>query len=536
MSTPKSFQALERGEGKKAAAALAAVLTRQGLRAGPREPVPGKGDDERPFGQRLGTALTELGSSFGVAFPLLGSYLSRRPDLLAVTDCLALREIPPVAQATAATLDEVFADLGGPRELFSAVSPRPRHRGPLRLQYQALLGERPVLVEVVPETLQEELQRSLPYLALLQPSWSGFPLAATFPSVVDDFQSWVSHQLDPGSALADLEAFGEDPVGSRRLALPRPYAYLCGPRRLVLDDPQGIPLGQPGGAEQTGDGCRRALARRITLAWLVQALVTRSFVAEMAEDDLLTLPRQGLALRSGGPLHRTPEESQSHWWSYLQAALAEDPDACCTWLLRECTATGSEADADELHLRLRQIVPFRDGAWTEEGDTLAEKLFLHWRIARDCGFRLRPAALTVAQGLFATAAVGRSLDPQGDPLRDSLQDLRWMTGWSQMRQWANLPHMARLLERNAEALMELPAKVDRLLSSEPGPAAPAPEPARSSARWEGPATALLSLIAGTLLTDHLADGGLFGQAGDAVTASIFLVLGALLLRAIWRNS
>ncbi len=60
-------------------------------------------------------------------------------------------------------------------------------------------------------------------------------------------------------------------------------------------------------------------------------------------------------------------------------------------------------------MRLRQIVPFRDGSWTPSGESLAEHLFLYARTARECGYRPRRPLLELYRGLFAVALLSQRL-------------------------------------------------------------------------------------------------------------------------------
>ena len=50
-------------------------------------------------------------------------------------------------------------------------------------------------------------------------------------------------------------------------------------------------------------------------------------------------------------------------------------------LLRELEPLSRDASEDDFELRLRQVVPFRDGSWSEHGNNVAEYVVLHWQVA-----------------------------------------------------------------------------------------------------------------------------------------------------------
>src|SRR6185503_5774779 len=131
---------------------------------------------------------------------------------------------------------------------------------------------------------------------------------------------------------------------------------------LVVDDLGGEPLASDEGTAGNGDE-----ARRLCLAWLYQAWRGSGFPVAPEGSRLLRLPQRRLAF-AGGPFARLPLTTQNNVWRYLLAAADHDPDAAGGYLLREMVR-GEGGDEEELRLRMRQAVPFRDGAWSAAGDT-----------------------------------------------------------------------------------------------------------------------------------------------------------------------
>jgi hypothetical protein len=281
----------------------------------------------------------------------------------------------------------------------------------------------------------------------------------------------------------------------------------------------------------------RDVARRLCILWLRQALLGRAFPVEPRTEDLLILPRGRIALASG-PFAKPPSAVQGNLWSYLIAAAKQDPDEACTYLLREMTA-GPEANEEQLRLRLRQVVPFRDGAWSLGGDSLAEHLFVHWRLARESGYHPRVHLLAFWRGLFAITSAARQLAPERDALHEALQEVRLVSSFGQIRDLMTTRQLQDNLERYALLATQLPQKLDEVLTvAAMGGAAPArPAEPRNQERRDPLSLVIafvLALAALTLAARQLtAAGAPWAEPAGAVTA---LVLGLLLLRALGGRS
>jgi hypothetical protein len=203
--------------------------------------------------------------------------------------------------------------------------------------------------------------------------------------------------------------------------------------------------------------------------------------------------------------------------------------------------SGSE---EELRVRFRQIVPFRDGGWSQErdDDSLVEYLFLHWKAMRDHGYRPRPELLGFFRGLFSIADLARRLAPDRDFLREGLMELRLRQGLTRLSQLAEPRQWNDLLLQNVSMMMTLPQQLDQALTraakgdSQPPVAASGTHSQRKNARTA--MTALLFLVATVALWAHYLSGlaTVPQEWIDRGGAVLFVLLGALLLRAATRGS
>ncbi len=492
------------------------------------------------FGRRLRGALERLGpvfSSFAV-------YLGSRPDLLPVADCVELAALPDRAQPApaGAVLERLAAELGRePRDLYAELDEAPFESRLLVQAHRATLrnGE-PVLVRVVRPGLEAWLEPDLELLDLLADvPGPGEALDRPLAVAVDDFRQALPDMLDLAAQAAALDALATDAGRLDLISTPRVVRELARPKAITLEWVGGVPLDealQPGYAKPGSALLERqdrlSMARRVAIAWLYRALRGPSFPVEPIAG--LVVLAEGRIAFTGGPFAAPTALSQSHLWGYLIAASERDPDRACTYLLREMTGA-TAAGEKQVRLRLRQVVPFRDGAWSASGDSLAEHLFVHWRLARACGYRPRAHLVAFYRGLFAVAAAARRLAPEQDALAEALQEVRLLTTAGQLRDMMTLTEMRESLERYAVLMAELPRHLDEALTrAADGTRQPASYVGRPERGDERGATLLVAafvaaVAALTLLVRQLAGAGLaWAQPAGAAVALLF---GGLLL---WR--
>lgn len=489
-------------------------LAAAGLAGGGRRPARDAG--AAGIAPLLRPLLAELGGGFA----LFGLHLSSRPDLLPLSDCRELAQIGDRSpeMPAAAVAERIRHALGrSPDERFLSFDVRPFASFRLHQLHAARLRDG--------RAVRVKLARPIPWepdldlLALVAQAAAGIAGLPPLHTAVDDFAASLRQGLDLAAEAAGLAALAADAEPGGDLCVPQVHAELCGTAVLTLEALPGVPLdalapGHPGGPH---------LARRLAGVWLRQALQGTRFPAELRAAEVLALPDGRIAI-TGGVFASLPPSSQENLWEYLTAAAAHDPDRAFSRLLGELAAAADE----RLRSAFRQAVPYREGGWRDGGDddTLAEHLFVQWRLASAAGHPPPPPLLAFYRGLCAAAVAGRALAVAGDPLAGAVRDLRLTHELERIRRFLAMPDLSGALAPLAAGLLKLPRRLEEALDSPRSSRdLPPTAPARSA---RGDAMARMAAL-GLLLA------GLLGLWNERLVPLAFLLLGALLLRSAGRH-
>lgn len=512
-------------------------LARWGLLRRPRT-LEGPPVAEEPFGRRLRGALRELGPVFSA----FGLYLASRVDLLPAADCLDLAALPEEAppMPLAEVRERIGAELGAPADVaLLALEPEPFERGLLGQAHRARLADgRPVVLRLARPEVVEAAGHDLERLPLLAGAFAlqGWRDGA-FGETVAGFRRSLHERVDLRATAEALVLLAVDAESFGLLIPPGLRRDLTTALLLTVDDPGGTDLAlAEAGEPWVPEGRRREMARLVAIAWLREALLGRAYPLGLRDAGVRVL-ENGRVTFLAGAFARLEAADQAELRGFLIALAARDPDGACSHLLRE-TVPEPEASEEALRLQMRQIVPFRDGAWSASGESLAEHVFVCARQARACGFRPRPQLVAFYRGLASVASTLRRLVPEEDALLAALQEVRVYHSLSQVReamvpQWEQWGSYAMLMT-------EMPRKMDELLTlASEGPPVGRPEGGRGPRREEGShlllAASLMVLGALALLMHHFVRvGGLAGR-GEGVAATLFLAVGALLLWILTRE-
>ena len=424
---------------------------------------------------RLAAALEELGPVFAE----FGAYLATRPDLWHAERFLRLC-VPAGAEpldgararleeALAPPLDEVLAEFDD--EPLETRRFWQTHRAKTRA------GDA-VLVSLRHPEAEGWVRRDTEMLGLVGEAALGIDwLPHAFGEALADFRRGLDRQLDFRHQAEAVEALAQDARDFELLQAPAVLRQLSSAGVLVRREPPGwrldalaAPLGSEPGVEP--DLLRQAqiesadLARYLCVAWLRQALVGRAFPVEPAPHNTVLLPGSRIAF-IGGPFTALPAASQANLRAYLVAAAAQDPDEACAALLEEMRPPEGGGDLYALRLGFRQVVPFRDGGWSSRGDadSLAEHLFVHWRLLTEHGFRPRRHVLPFLRGLFTVAAAARQVAPERDALNEGLEDLRLLDGVNRFAEMMRPDRLDDNIDRLSSVAIELPKRVDAALDT-----------------------------------------------------------------------
>jgi hypothetical protein len=313
---------------------------------------------------------------------------------------------------------------------------------------------------------------------------------------------------------------------------------------LRLDEimPSLLESGTEANCEPTGSLSfeRNEFGRLLCEVWLRQALMGRSFPVELRARNILVLPGKQIAFTGGG-FAGLPAEPQNNLWAYLLAAAHEDSDKACLCLLKEIRKEEVSV-RDDVRQRFRQAMPFRDGGWDATGDrqSLAELLFVQWRFASDCGYVPLNHLPPFYRGLFNVVDIARRVAPEIDPLAEGVRDLRLLTGLGQFSKMMSGQRLTEQIDQYTGMIVDLPQILDEALTSvSDGPPGPRLKAAESAGPRTGTSSAmvpalLLVLAAFVLVSHYIGVSAVSATWGNRINTIVFMIFGALLLRAISR--
>ena len=509
--------------------------------------------DDRSHFRRLSAALVSLGpifSSFGV-------YLSFRVDLFGARGCLELAEIPDRADPspTDAVFDLLEQELGcEPTTVFSSFDEEPFES---RLLFQShgarLRSGEAVTVKLARPEFEQQLASDVAHLRLLSKvfvgeAWSDIPIEET----IADFRRSVDLQLDLARQARLVQESSRDIAESHWLRVSSVHPELCSSGVLISERLTGrtleevtSPLSRTDGRGAFQDSLDPdALGSRLCLIWLTLALQGRVFPVDPRPEDIRVLSNGQIAF-TGGRFASLASDVKHNLLEYLVAASSHDPDRACGSLIKEMTRSGHAAGEDEFRHRLRQLVPLRDGGWSDgvNSDTFAEHLFLQWQVASKLGYRPRSHLIDFIRGLFSITSTVRRVSRGRDHLAEALEDLRLSAAMNQFKEMMSLGELTEGADKYSTMMMELPRRLDEALSllsdgtarlkvDTSGP----PEGWRDKRSSAAVIALLLTLASIVLLAHHLSASGFSSQWLGRVSAISFVLTGALLLRAAgWRR-
>ena len=514
---------------------------------------------DTPRSHRLRQALQALGPVFSA----LGLYLSSRIDMLPHDDCQALAAIPDAGNITPIdTVRNLFTqEIGDTLDrsylTFEALPFETRrwfqsHRAVLH-NGQAVVVK--VAHPMPPEQLEYDLEL-LPALkpALTDPEWH----TQLLDDALVDFRIVLQQQLSFSYVAKTFEELARDTQEFSILRVPIIYRDLSTSNLLTVDHLPGVAVGDllsRSGQQGFGDEpvsyrleehlgiVPHDLARRLCMVWLRQALLGEAFPVDLQADHLSALPTKQIAI-IGGAFARLPPEAKKNLWNYMLAIATDEPEKACTYLLREISPSEASFDEEELRYRFREVVPFRDrpGSGDQSHGALLDYLSVHWRLLNERGLHLPRHILGFYRGLRQTAAYAQQLAPGRDPLLEGLQDVRTISLLNQFQDMMGMNQFGENMGKHAAMMMGLPKQLNEALMLVNGTGI-TPRPKGISIDRHGRqryssavVLALLLLLATVaLLSHHLAASAVAGVWLERVSAVLFVLIGALVLRVISRN-
>jgi ubiquinone biosynthesis protein len=543
---------LSRETAKRRQRQIEQCLAEYGLARGPRRLLLDAGGEESHC-RRLAAALVRLGP----VFCSFGIYLASRVDLFPAKDCLELAAIPDWAEPAPIEIvwdlisREIDCSLS---EAYSVFEEEPFESRLIFQSHRARLhnGEA-VIVKVVRPEYEQQLARDAKMLSVLKSAiasgeWADLPIE----DAISDFRRTLQQQLNLMHEVEAMDTLAQDLIEFGSLRVPIVHREFCTSKVLTTERLSGLTLDHLIQAlderepseypmANTPSEINRInlvdLASQLCLLWLRLALQGRWFPVEPRPENILILSNNQIVF-TGGTFATLPSDAKVNLLDYLIAASTQDPDRACSCLIKEMRRSGEASGEDELRHKLRQVVPFRDGGWSDgaNSDSLAEHLFLHWRLANGHGYRPGLHMLGFFRGLFWIANSTRGLTRGQDALLEALEELRMNAAMSQFRGMMSLPHLTDSTGKYATIMMELPRKLDQALTlMAEGNALLKLDGARLPARGRQERSsavviALLLLLAAIVVLSHRLSSAAAGLWIERIGAIAFMLLGTLLLR------
>lgn len=525
-----------------------------GLARGPRRLLrdAGVADYETTYSRKLRMALESLGP----VFSSFGLYLSSRIDLLPINNCFELAEIPERTDATPLSLVRtLFSREVGclPEEAYLIFQEEPFES---RLFYQShaawLKDGTAVVVRIIHPEVEEQILCDVELLSLLRDALiAGGMTESGITSVVVDFRQMLRQQVDFIHEAKAFDALAQDAKEFDLLRVPVVQRDFSTAKVLTIEQLTGSNFdsvlsffsqaGVPAGDRARYRGIdRNEMARLLSTVWLWQALLGHAFPVEPRPENITLLPDKRIAF-TGGIFASLPSEPQINLRDYLIAVSTENPDRACSCLLREIRKDGPPISDNELRRRFRQIVPFRDCVWGDSGDSadLSEYLFAQWKLASECGYLPQAHLPAFFRGLFSITEISRRLAPDYASLTEGLRDVRLMAGMAEMREMIGPQQLGEQMDKYAVMMTELPQRLDEVLTLASGGSAQVKvrisEPAeqRRQKNRSAAMTALLLILASlALLSHYIISGAGNGSWAGKLSAIVFVVVGALLMRVV----
>jgi ubiquinone biosynthesis protein len=412
------------------------------------------GADEQPM-RRLRETLVDLGP----VFASFGRYLSTRIDLLPRRDCVELSAIPDRGEPmTEADVDALMVrELGAPADQRYFAFDFTAHRVRLWTErHEAWLSPGvPVTVTLLRGDAAALLAADVPLLPLVAP-WLGVP-GEQLGRVIGDFEQSLRHRLDQTQQAAALGKVAADVRAGGLFDAPGSYRSHGSASILTLERVEWDSIDERANARAADRGL---LARRLAGAWLRQATVGQVVPYDFDVRDVLITGERLMLV--GGSFEPHSSAARARFLNYINAVAADDPDTAAAWLLADAAPVSAILD-DDVHRRLRQAVPFRDGEWSGE-DRLAEQILVQWRVATGVGLALDAHQLRLYRGLHALAVATAALAPDTDALLSALQEERLRVSFSTAQPLIDPRALPATLDRLLQDMVNLPQKLDEVLT------------------------------------------------------------------------
>lgn len=442
------------------------------------------------FGRSLRLALEEA----GVVFVKLGQVLSTRPDLLpcpVVAELSSLQTQVPAAPwpAIAALLTD---ELGAPiADVFAEFDPEPLAAASIAQVHSARLHDgTEVVVKVQRPDIEPIVTRDLDIICRWASRWQrrdGLLRDIGVLDLAEGFATALREELDFRVEARNLAAVAAELDGAGRITVPTVHPELTGPKVLVMQRLDGVPLGAAGPELDARGLDRPVLARTVLDAMLKQITVDGVFHADPHPGNILLLRDDRLALLDFGSVGRLDQVARQRIGRLLYAVDSGDPEQLCTALLAVVDAP-QDLDRARLQRAVTAFVTRHLSARSAPDLAMFADLF---RLLAGNKLSAPPALGAVFRAVSTVEGTLRQLSPGFDLVAESRRFVgsRFVDNLLP----ASIARTAgRQLRGLAPMLLDLPDRIERITAALE---APKPAPERRSPRFLN--QVLLSVLGGT---------------------------------------
>lgn len=446
-------------------ARIAAIMAKHGLAELFRRPEENDATGRQRQARHLRAALEELGPTFCK----LGQLLSTRPDLLPaeyIAELVLLQDhVPPMSEAEVVRVAE--QELGVPWEdVFESVDPKPLAAGTIGQVHRATLahGDR-VVIKIQRPNARTEIEQDLALLEVFARKAGARPAlkqVIDMEAVFRHLSASLRRELDFRQEAENIERMRSILASFDRLDVPGIHRDLSTSRLLVMEEIQGIPIGQaPQGVART-----RA-ARELLESYYKQIMIDGFFHADPHPGNLMWW-NDRIYFLDFGMVGVLAPEMREHLMLLLMAFWQEDVGFLSEIVLAMSGATErSDLELQKFQAEMGELLAkYRRAALAEMqiGMILQQMSEIGLRHGVPMPAELALTGKALAQVQLATA----ELDPQLDPFEVAGKFLMrsLLTGISGKLDPRTLIYESQKLRVRVSRVIEA---VERLVGARPGP-------------------------------------------------------------------
>lgn len=426
------------------------------------------GDDAPQVARSLREAMTEA----GVTYVKLGQMIATRPDL--VGEAFA-RELAQLQSEVPAEPWEVVratlrAELGAePEEVFAEIDHQPLAAASVGQVHRArLVDGSPVVLKVqrsdAPAQVRDDLDIVLRLARWLDrvTQW-GHTLGVR--SLAEGFAASLTEELDYRTELANMRAIDRATADAapegRGVRVPVAHEELSGPRLLVMEEVQGLPVSRAGERLAALPAQTRAeLAQALLASVLRQVVGTGVFHADLHAGNVFLADDGTLALIDLGSVGRL-DAAGRHGIGRLLLAVDRADSIAATDALLEVLDRGPGLDDQRLERELGALISRAASVGASGSASLFSELL---SLVVRHGLSVPPQVAAVFRALGALEGTLRQIDPGLDVVAASRSAGRALAQ-EQLTPEAMREGVQEQLARMLPMLQRLPRRVDALAES-----------------------------------------------------------------------